>query len=157
MRGDSAMTTGWSPRAVRIAEAVTAVVFLGAVEVFLAAAVPEPWNLPAALCGLVALVWAAHRAFRISFAFDDDTIVVSNYFRSYRLPWAEVVGVRSGFKTLGIVPLPAIELLRRGGSSVRVQASVGGGRIRAEMADAVVGAAHARGISVTTWRKSGLV
>ena len=102
-------TYGWAPRTIHVCEAVTAVAFTAVGVFILAAALPAPWNALALVTGLAFLGWAVHRSFRLRLDIDSAAVRVVNYWRTYSLPWDEMVGIRRGFKMLGVVPLPAIE------------------------------------------------
>ena len=72
---------------------------------------------------LVALGLATRRSFQIALSVSRDTISIRNYWRTYELPWTDVVEIGSALQTMGVVPQPAIYFLLKNGKNARAQAT----------------------------------
>ena len=70
---------------------------------------------------LVALGLATRRSFQIALSVSRDTISIRNYWRTYQLPWTDVVEIGSALQTMGVVPQPAIYFLLKNGKNARAR------------------------------------
>jgi hypothetical protein len=76
-----------------------------------------------AAVSVVPVVIFVRRAFRLSLEASRENVVVSNYWRTYRLDWADIRAVRVGVEVMGVIPAPAFLFVLDDGKSIRAQAT----------------------------------
>jgi hypothetical protein len=104
--------------------------------------VGAPWGYATAALGAVGAAWSIRRVFRIRLLVTNE---VNNYWKTYVIPWADVVavGMDAKFKFPSMAPPPTLAFWLREGGKVMAQATPPRDREGEEFKDAVLDLAPA--------------
>jgi hypothetical protein len=124
-----------------LTEAAYAVTWTAMPGVIVSFIVGPPWAYATGAITAAAAMWSGRRAFRIRLVVTEAEVVVTNYWRTYVIPWENVLAV--AMMAIGkFAPIPtgqvAIGFFRRRGRLVRAQATPQDETGRQEFQDAVM-------------------
>jgi hypothetical protein len=121
-------------------EAFPALCWVATPGVIISLLIGMPWGYATAAITAVGATWSVRRAFRIRMLVTEDEVTVTNYWKTYVIPWSEVSGVAMSakFKFPSFWPPPTLAFYRRSGRPVLAQATPSRERETSEFQAAVM-------------------